>query len=179
METILPAYKAVGERRYRETSGLYWEDFELGDVFEHRPGRTVLDVDYRPSSWSSPEEAGRAARAVLPWVDVVIGNEDEVALLTGTRDPRDQVRAVLLDREDADQKPHGERDDVRIEHRRRDRQPFDGAEHGDRGRDHPVAIEQRGAEDAEQDERHVRAPAAQVGSLDQRDQGHVPALAVV
>ncbi len=57
--------------------------------------RTVLDVDYRPSSWSGPEEAGRAARAVLPWVDVVIGNEDEVALLTGQRDPRDQVRAVL------------------------------------------------------------------------------------
>jgi hypothetical protein len=45
MEAILPAYKAVGERRYRETSGLYWEDFEPGDVFEHRPGRTVLDVD--------------------------------------------------------------------------------------------------------------------------------------
>jgi itaconyl-CoA hydratase len=45
MEAILPAYKAVGERRYRETSGLYWEDFGPGDVFEHRPGRTVLDVD--------------------------------------------------------------------------------------------------------------------------------------
>ena len=45
METLLPAYKTVGERRYRETSGLYWEDFEPGDVFEHRPGRTVLDVD--------------------------------------------------------------------------------------------------------------------------------------
>jgi hypothetical protein len=45
MEPLLPAYKAVGERRYRETSGLYWEDFEPGDVFEHRPGRTVLDVD--------------------------------------------------------------------------------------------------------------------------------------
>jgi 5-dehydro-2-deoxygluconokinase len=57
--------------------------------------RTVLDVDYRPSSWTSAEEAGRAARAVLPWVDVVIGNEDEVALLTGQRDPRDQVKAVL------------------------------------------------------------------------------------
>ena len=40
MQTILPAYKAVGKRRYRETSGLYWEDFEPGDVFEHRPGRT-------------------------------------------------------------------------------------------------------------------------------------------
>lgn len=39
MESILPAYKAIGARRYRETSGLYWEDFEPGDVFEHRPGR--------------------------------------------------------------------------------------------------------------------------------------------
>jgi 5-dehydro-2-deoxygluconokinase len=57
--------------------------------------RTVLDVDYRPSSWAGPAEAGRAARAVLPWVDVVIGNEDEVALLTGGRDPREQVAAVL------------------------------------------------------------------------------------
>ena len=57
--------------------------------------RTVLDVDYRPSSWASAEEAGGAARAVLPWVDVVIGNEDEVALLTGQPDPRDQVKAVL------------------------------------------------------------------------------------
>lgn len=57
--------------------------------------RTVFDIDYRPSSWASPEEAGRAARAVLPWVDVVIGNEDEVALLTGERDPREQVKRVL------------------------------------------------------------------------------------
>ncbi len=28
-----------------EISGLYWEDFHPGDVFEHRPGRTVLDAD--------------------------------------------------------------------------------------------------------------------------------------
>lgn len=45
MDRILAAYKVVGERRYRETSGLYWEDFEPGDVFEHRPGRTILDTD--------------------------------------------------------------------------------------------------------------------------------------
>jgi 5-dehydro-2-deoxygluconokinase len=57
--------------------------------------RTVLDIDYRPSSWASPEDAGGAARAALPWVDVVIGNEDEVGLLTGRRDPRQQVAAVL------------------------------------------------------------------------------------
>jgi itaconyl-CoA hydratase len=45
VENVIPAYKAVGDRRFRETSGLYWEDFVPGDVFEHRPGRTVLDTD--------------------------------------------------------------------------------------------------------------------------------------
>ena len=45
MENVIPAYKAIGDRRFRETSGLYWEDFVPGDEFEHRPGRTVLDTD--------------------------------------------------------------------------------------------------------------------------------------
>src|SRR5215831_16213068 len=45
MDPILPAYKPIGERRFRETSGLYYEDFEPGDVFEHRPGRTILEAD--------------------------------------------------------------------------------------------------------------------------------------
>src|SRR5258708_16322405 len=42
MEIILPAYKAVGERRYRETSGLYFEDFEPGHVFQHPPAPPSL-----------------------------------------------------------------------------------------------------------------------------------------
>src|ERR1700746_3899461 len=45
MEPLRRAYKKVSERGYRETSALYYEDFEPGDVFEHRPGRTVLQVD--------------------------------------------------------------------------------------------------------------------------------------
>src|SRR5580698_801716 len=45
METTLSAYRQLGPKRYRETSGLYYEDFEIGDTFEHRPGRTILDVD--------------------------------------------------------------------------------------------------------------------------------------
>jgi 5-dehydro-2-deoxygluconokinase len=57
--------------------------------------RTVVDIDYRASSWPSPEAAGRAALDVLRWVDVVVGNEDEFQLLTGERDPRRQVEAVL------------------------------------------------------------------------------------
>jgi len=55
----------------------------------------VLDVDYRASSWPSPEAAGEQARTALPFVDVVLGNEDEITLLTGEADPRRQVAAVL------------------------------------------------------------------------------------
>lgn len=37
--------KPVGERRYRESYGRYLEDFEIGDVYEHRPGRTITESD--------------------------------------------------------------------------------------------------------------------------------------
>jgi 5-dehydro-2-deoxygluconokinase len=45
--------------------------------------RVVLDVDYRSMSWRSPEEAGLAVRLALPFVDVLIGNELELTLVTG------------------------------------------------------------------------------------------------
>ena len=37
--------KEVGPQRYREDLSRYFEDFEIGDVYEHRPGRTVTEVD--------------------------------------------------------------------------------------------------------------------------------------
>ena len=37
--------KDVGPNRYRESYGRYYEDFEIGDVYEHRPGRTITDYD--------------------------------------------------------------------------------------------------------------------------------------
>lgn len=46
MERIkVGAYKKVGENRLREDFGLYYDDFEVGQIFEHRPGRTLTDVD--------------------------------------------------------------------------------------------------------------------------------------
>ncbi len=45
MKSLIPMYKQVGPNRYRETYGLYYEDFEIGDVFEHRPGRTITETD--------------------------------------------------------------------------------------------------------------------------------------
>jgi itaconyl-CoA hydratase len=41
----LSGYRKVGEHRYREVIGFDYEDFEVGDVFEHRPGRTVTEAD--------------------------------------------------------------------------------------------------------------------------------------
>ena len=35
----------VGERRYRERFGRYFEDFAVGDTYEHRPGRTISEAD--------------------------------------------------------------------------------------------------------------------------------------
>jgi len=32
-------------QRYRESHGMYYEDFDIGDIYEHRPGRTVTEVD--------------------------------------------------------------------------------------------------------------------------------------
>ena len=37
--------KPVGEQRYRESYGRYLEDFEVGDVYEHRPGRSITETD--------------------------------------------------------------------------------------------------------------------------------------
>ena len=45
MQTPFSAYNEVAPQVYRETSGLYYEDFVVGDTFEHRPGRTITDTD--------------------------------------------------------------------------------------------------------------------------------------
>lgn len=39
------AFESVGQNRYREIHGLYYDEFDIGDVIEHRPGRTVTAVD--------------------------------------------------------------------------------------------------------------------------------------
>ena len=87
MENLLPAYKQVGERRYRETSGLYYEDFEPGDVFEHRPGRTVLAVDntwFTLLTMNTQELHFDAAYAAkTEWKKPLVDSTFTLALLTG------------------------------------------------------------------------------------------------
>jgi 5-dehydro-2-deoxygluconokinase len=56
---------------------------------------TAFDIDYRASSWTSPEAAGEQAFYALRWVDVVIGNEEECRLLTREENPARQVEKTL------------------------------------------------------------------------------------
>ena len=37
--------QSVGPSRYRESFGRCYEDFAVGDVYEHRPGRTITETD--------------------------------------------------------------------------------------------------------------------------------------
>src|SRR5688572_15471668 len=37
--------RQVGPHRYRESVGRHFEDFTVGDVYEHRPGRTISEAD--------------------------------------------------------------------------------------------------------------------------------------
>ena len=37
--------RQIGPNRFRGEIGLYFEEFEVGHVYEHRPGRTLTDQD--------------------------------------------------------------------------------------------------------------------------------------
>ena len=37
--------REIAPRRFRESHGRYFEDFVVGDVYEHRPGRTISETD--------------------------------------------------------------------------------------------------------------------------------------
>ena len=37
--------KEVGKNRFRESFGRYFEEFEVGHIYEHRPGRTISEAD--------------------------------------------------------------------------------------------------------------------------------------
>ncbi len=37
--------KSIDGKRSRETFGRYYEDFGIGEIYEHRPGRTISETD--------------------------------------------------------------------------------------------------------------------------------------
>ena len=39
----MQGHEQIGPQRYRESFGRYYDDFNVGDVYEHRPGRTITE----------------------------------------------------------------------------------------------------------------------------------------
>ena len=58
-------------------------------------GITVFDLDYRPTLWRSGDEASRLYREALTRATVAVGNQDEVEVAVGTRDPSEASAALL------------------------------------------------------------------------------------
>jgi 5-dehydro-2-deoxygluconokinase len=58
-------------------------------------GITIHDLDHRPMFWPDESEAGRWARLALGHATVAVGNRDEAAVATGTRDPEEAAAALL------------------------------------------------------------------------------------
>ncbi|MEQ5837930.1 (R)-specific enoyl-CoA hydratase RipB/Ich [Paraburkholderia acidicola] len=87
MSTAISAYRQIEANRFRETSGLYYEDFEPGSVYEHRPGRTITDVDniwmtlLTMNSQQVHFDAEYAAKT--EWKKLLVDSTFTLALLTG------------------------------------------------------------------------------------------------
>jgi itaconyl-CoA hydratase len=87
MERPVPQHREIAPNRYRETSGLYYEDFVPGDVFEHRPGRTITDVD---NIWTTlltmntqPVHFDAVYAAQTEWKKLLVDSTFTLAVLTG------------------------------------------------------------------------------------------------
>jgi 5-dehydro-2-deoxygluconokinase len=68
----------------------------LNALEQRSGGITVFDLDYRPVLWGSEDVANRVYREALRYATVAVGNQEEVEVAVGTRDPS-EASAALLD----------------------------------------------------------------------------------
>lgn len=60
-----------------------------------RSGHTVLDLDYRPMFWESPQAAHEQIAIALEHVTVAVGNREECEVAVGETDPHRAADALL------------------------------------------------------------------------------------
>ena len=63
--------------------------------WRERRRHTVLDLDYRPSFWSSADDARKAISAVLDQVTIAVGNRTECGVAVGSEDPHQAAERLL------------------------------------------------------------------------------------
>lgn len=81
------AYEKIGENRFREVHGLFYEDVVVGEVVEHRPGRTVTEAD---NIWGSllavnlhPLHIDAAYAATTEWGRPLVSSLVTLSIVTG------------------------------------------------------------------------------------------------
>lgn len=77
----------VAPGRYRETYGRFFEEFIVGDIYEHRPGRTISETD---NTWFSlltmnqhPSHCDHAFAAKTEFGKPLVASPLTVAIMTG------------------------------------------------------------------------------------------------
>ena len=93
-----PLYRQVGENRFRESVGLFFEDFTVGVVVEHRPGRTITEAD---NVWFTnltmnphPLHFDYAYAAHTEWKKPLVNSCLTLAIVTGMSVPSTSRNAV-------------------------------------------------------------------------------------
>src|SRR5246500_1678653 len=87
MQTPFSAYNEVAPQIYRETSGLFQEDFVGGGPFGPRPGRTITDTD---NIWmtlltmnTQPVHFDSKYAATTEWKRLLVDSTLTLSMLTG------------------------------------------------------------------------------------------------
>lgn len=80
----------LSEEPSRDAHFAAWEARE-------RREHTILDLDYRPMFWESPEAAREQVQKALEHVTVAVGNKEECEVAVGETDPQ-RAADALLDR---------------------------------------------------------------------------------
>ena len=143
------------------------ERLRAGDGQEHRAERDEADhADGR--SGSRRHRVGLKARSTSRVLDDMPQpgdrQRDEPDQRDRAEEGGDARRAARLHREQRDQDHDRDRHNVGLEGRRHDLQALDRRQDRERRRDHRVAIKQRGADDAEQDDAELPRPTARCAS---------------
>jgi 5-dehydro-2-deoxygluconokinase len=88
----VPLFWTAGSRFAEEPSrSAAMEALRLRD----RRAHTVIDLDYRPMFWESPEQAAEFISPVIDLCTVAVGNQDECEIAVGTSVPNEAADRML------------------------------------------------------------------------------------
>jgi acyl dehydratase len=77
----------VGDQRYRARYGRYFDEFVIGDIYEHRPGRTITESDNIQFSLltmnSHPMHCDKAYAAQSEFGDLIVNSGLTLAIVLG------------------------------------------------------------------------------------------------